>query len=102
MFNPFDLIKKTGEMQKVLQNLNLDEMRMEAEAGGGLVKVVINGQLEIVSLVLDPIAVDNRDVKMLQDLIISAQNEANRKMVFEIKNKIGAELGIPNLTGLNL
>ncbi|MEL3907601.1 MAG: YbaB/EbfC family nucleoid-associated protein [Treponemataceae bacterium] len=102
MFNPFDLMKKAGEMQNILQNLNLEGMRTQAEAGGGLVKVIVNGRMEMVDLILDPIAVDNRDVKMLQDLIISAQNEANRRMFDEVKNKIASELGIPGLAGLNI
>ncbi len=102
MINPMELMKKIGDMQNIAKNMNLEELQIHAESGGGLVKVVVNGRLEMTALEIDPLAVDKRDVKMLQDLIISAQNEASRKMVEEIKTKIGNELGIPGFTGLNL
>ena len=100
--NPLELMKKIGDMQNIAKNLNLEELHVQAESGGGLVKVTMNGKLEMVALELDPIAVDNRDIKMLQDLIISAQNEATRKMANEIKAKIGSELCIPGLAGFGL
>lgn len=102
MINPMELMKKIGDMQNIAKNMNLEELQIHAESGGGLVKVVVNGRLEMTALEIDPLAVDKRDVKMLQDLIISAQNEASRKMVEEIKTKIGNELGIPGFAGLNL
>ena len=89
--NPLELMKKIGDMQNIAKNLNLEELHVQAESGGGLVKVTMNGKLEMVALELDPIAVDNLDIKMLQDLIISAQNEATRKIANEIKAKIVSE-----------
>ena len=100
--NPLELMKKIGDMQNIAKNLNLEELHVQAESGGGLVKVTMNGKLEMVALELDPSAVDNRDIKMLQDLIISAQNEATRGVANEIKAKIGSELGIPGLAGFGL
>ena len=51
---------------------------VEATAGGGMVKVVITGDLRVQSLAIDPDAVDPEDVEMLQDMVIAALNEALR------------------------
>lgn len=55
-------------------------MTADATAGGGAVKVSVNGSKELTALTLDPGAVDPTDVEMLQDLIIVAINEALRKI----------------------
>ena len=62
---------------------------VKGEAGGGLVQVHVNGMLEVVSLALDPVCVDARDVKMLQDLIVLATNKA----LAEAKERMERELG---------
>ena len=51
---------------------------VEATAGGGMVKVVITGDLRVQTLQIDPDAVDPEDVEMLQDMVIAALNEALR------------------------
>jgi DNA-binding YbaB/EbfC family protein len=56
----------------------LKEERVEATAGGGMVKVVLSGDLRLQSLSIDPDAVDPEDVEMLQDMVIAAVNEALR------------------------
>lgn len=102
MINPFDLMKKAGDIKNIFENLHLEQISESGEAGGGLVKVVLNGRLEIISLEIDPIAVDKRDIKMLQDLIMSAHNAASKKIIESIKAKLSTELGGLNLSGLNL
>ncbi|QEC47451.1 YbaB/EbfC family nucleoid-associated protein [Baekduia soli] len=59
----------------------LKEQRVEASAGGGMVKVVVTGDLRIEALTIDPDAVDPEDVEMLQDLVLAATNEALRQVV---------------------
>jgi hypothetical protein len=59
----------------------LKEQRVEASAGGGMVKVVVTGDLRIDALTIDPDAVDPEDVEMLQDLVLAATNEALRQVV---------------------
>jgi hypothetical protein len=59
----------------------LKEQRVEASAGGGMVKVVVTGDLKLESLAIDPDAVDPEDVEMLQDLVLAATNEALRQAV---------------------
>lgn len=102
MINPFDLMKKMGNIKDKLENLHVEDVQETGEAGGGLVKITLNGRLEIVAMELDPIAVDNRDIKMLEDLIIAAHNVASRRVIETLKNKLGAEFGIPGLAGLNI
>ena len=57
----------------------LEVKQYEAAAGGGVVKAVVNGKHEVVSLTIDPEAVDPEDVEMLQDMVVAAVNEAMRK-----------------------
>ena len=57
----------------------LEEKTYDASSGGGVVKAVVNGKHEIISLEIDPDAVDPQDVEMLQDMIVAAVNEAFRK-----------------------
>lgn len=77
-----------GKMMKQVQKLQEDMAKVQDElkgktvegtAGGGVVKVVANGQYEVVSITIEPEAVDPDDVEMLQDLILAATNEAMRK-----------------------
>ena len=60
----------------------------------------MNGQFEFVDVQIDPIAVDPRDVKMLQDLIIAAAHDASERIKEIIKEKAGPLLGGLNVPGL--
>jgi nucleoid-associated protein EbfC len=64
----------------------LKDERVEASAGGGMVKVVMTGEMELKSLEIDPDAVDPEDVEMLQDMVMAAINEAMRQAV-ELQGK---------------
>jgi DNA-binding YbaB/EbfC family protein len=64
----------------------LKDERVEASAGGGMVKVVMSGEMELKSLEIDPDAVDPEDVEMLQDMVMAAINEAMRQAV-ELQGK---------------
>ena len=72
----------------------LKEERVEATAGGGMVRVVMTGDMRVETLSIDPDAVDPEDVEMLQDMVIAAVNEALRSAE-EIQQKAmgGAEGG---------
>src|SRR4026207_1948666 len=79
------MMKQAQQMQDKLQK-QMAEMRVEATAegggvrGGGRVPVVINGAKQVLSLKIDPEAVSKDDVEMLQDLILAAINDAQRKV----------------------
>ena len=85
------MMKQAQQMQDKLQK-QMAEMRVEATAGGGMVSVVINGAKQVQSLKLDPEAVSKDDVEMLQDLIVAAVNDAQRKADDELKQQMGGML----------
>ena len=95
-FNPADLMKNIKNMQSQMKDVQgkLKHLTAEGSSGGGLVKVSINGEMEIEKIVLDPIAVDPRDIEMLQDLIIAALNSAHSNIKDEIKNKMSDATGM--------
>jgi DNA-binding YbaB/EbfC family protein len=68
------------------------ELRVEATAGGGMVTVVVNGAKQIVSLRIDPEVVSKDDVEMLQDLVLAAVNDAQRKVDEELSQRMGGML----------
>lgn len=79
---------------------NLKSQTVDASAGGGMVKVTVNGEMELVNLTIDPDALDPEDVDMLQDMIMAAVNEAVRG-VNELANKqMGAITGGLNIPGM--
>ena len=89
--NPFELMKNAKELQAQFGKLQeeMETIQVEGISGGGLVKVTLNGKFSMVKLELDPIAVDNRDIPMLQDLIRSAYTDAMEKMQEALKDKMG-------------
>ena len=94
------MMKQAQEMQERLQR-ELAETEVEANAGGGMVTVVMSGQKQIRRLTIDPEVVSKDDVEMLQDLIIAAVNDAQRKVDESVAGKMGGMLGgmkIPGLT----
>ena len=99
-FNIEQMMKQAQSMQQKMQK-EMDELRVEASAGGGVVSVQMKGNHEIVALKVDPEAVKDGDVEMLQDMIIAAVNEANRKIDEAMKGKLGGMLppGLGNLFG---
>ena len=82
------MMKQAQQMQERLQK-QMAELKVEASAGGGMVTVVINGAKQIQSITIDPEVVSKDDVGMLQDLIIAAVNDAQRKVDEEMQQKVG-------------
>ena len=72
------MMKQAQQMQERLQK-QMAELRVEGNAGGGMVTVVVNGAKQVQSLKIDPEVVSKDDVEMLQDLIVAAINDAHRK-----------------------
>ena len=71
----------------------LKSEKVEATAGGGMVKVVLTGDMRVQTLAIDPDAVDPEDVEMLQDLVVAAVNEGIRKAEELQQSKLGAPGG---------
>ena len=99
-FNMQQMMKQAQQMQERMQK-EMEELRVEASAGGGVVTVQMKGDHELLSLKVDHEAVKEGDVEMLQDMILAAVNEANRKVNEAVKGKIGGMLppGMGNLFG---
>lgn len=96
------MLKQMQKLQAEMVRLQeeLGERTAEATAGGGVVRAVANGKQELVSIEIRPEAVDPDDVEMLQDLVLTAVNEALRKsrdMVAQEMGKLTGGLGIPGL-----
>jgi DNA-binding YbaB/EbfC family protein len=92
------MMKQAQQMQERLKK-QMDELRMEATAGGGMVTVVINGNKQIQSLTIDPEVVSKDDVAMLQDLILAAINDAHRKVDEELNKSMGGLMGGMKIPG---
>ena len=100
-----------NQMMKQVQKMQADMMaaqeslkdeRVEASAGGGMVKVVATGELAIESITIDPAGVDPEDVDMLQDTVLAAVNEAIRQAQEHAATKMGGLTGGMDLGGLGL
>ena len=92
------MMKQAQVMQEKMSK-EMDELRVDASSGGGVVSVEMKGNHEIISLKIDPEAIKDGDVEMLQDMIVAAVNEANRKVDEAMKGKLGGMLP-PGLGGL--
>ena len=73
---------------------------MDASAGGGMVKVTVNGEMQITSLKIDPEALDPEDVEMLEDMVTAAVNEALRGVGDLANRQMGAITGGLNIPGM--
>src|SRR5437762_11979653 len=93
------MMKQAQQMQERLQK-QMAELRVEGNAGGGMVTVVVNGAKEIQSLKIDPEAVSKDDVEMLQDLIVAAINDAQRKADEALQKQMGGMMGGLKIPGL--
>ena len=91
-FDLQEMMKQAQQMQEELQR-EMQKIRVQSSAGGGVVTVTMNGAKELVDLKIDPETVKSGDVEMLQDLIIAAVNEASRKADESMKGKLGSQLG---------
>lgn len=93
--------KMQADMQRVQEEAG--HRTVEASAGGGAVKAVCNGHGDLLSITIDPAAVDPADVEMLQDLVVAAVNEATRKgrdLLSREMAKLTGGMNIPGLPGL--
>ena len=102
MQNIGNIMKQAKKMQEKIGQVQqeLETKTVEAQAGGGMVRVLVNGKFELVSLSIEKEVVNPEDVDMLQDLIAAAVNEGIRKaqeMASAEMAKITGGLGIPGL-----
>ncbi len=91
------MMKQAQKMQEQMV-ADMDALRVEASAGGGIISVQMSGNKELLAIKIDPEAAS--DVEMLQDLIVAAVNEAGRKCDEVVQSKLGNALGGMRIPGL--
>lgn len=99
--NMNNLMKQAQAMKKQMENMQkeVEQAEFDITSGGGAVSVKINGKKEILSIQIKPEVVDPEDVEMLEDLVLTAVNEAIRKVEDETTNKMGKVTGGLNIPG---
>jgi nucleoid-associated protein EbfC len=91
------MMKQAQKMQEEMAK-EMEALRVDATAGGGIVKVEMNGNKEVLSIKIDPETAS--DIEMLQDMIVAAVNECGRKVDETVQNKLGSALGGLKIPGL--
>jgi DNA-binding YbaB/EbfC family protein len=86
------MMAQAQAMQSKVQQ-ELEALRIEASSGGGMVTVAMSGTKEILSVRIDPVCVDPKDVETLQDLVLAACREASRQVDEAVQKKTSAMLG---------
>lgn len=86
------MMQQAQAMQGKVQ-AELDALRIEGASGGGLVRIVMTGAKEILSVRIEPSVVDPADVEMLQDLVLAALRDAARQVDEAVEKKTSALLG---------
>ena len=95
MGNMAGMMKKVQKMQSEMKKMQ-DELKrktVDVTAGGGAVKVVMNGEKQVQSLTIDPAAVDPEDVEMLQDMIVAAVNQGIADAQAMVNQRMSAVTG---------
>ncbi|MFM2106750.1 MAG: hypothetical protein RL338_1782 [Chloroflexota bacterium] len=97
-----NLQKMAAQMQQAMLRAQeeLAEARVDGSAGGGAVRAVATGKQELVSLTIDPAAIDADDPEMLQDLVVAAVNDALRAARELAESKMAAVTGGLRLPGM--
>ena len=97
---PFDLSQVLqqaqalgGKLKQVQESLR--HQTVDVTVGGGMVEVTMNGRMELLSIRIDPQAVDPRDVEMLQDLIVAAVNQAQTRAQAKAQEVLQQLTGLP-------
>jgi nucleoid-associated protein EbfC len=94
------MMRQAQQMQERLQK-QMTEMRVDATAGGGMVTVTVNGNKQLLKLVIDPEVVSKEDVEMLQDLIVAAVADAHRKVDEALASQMQGMMGGLRIPGLS-
>ena len=98
-FNLQEMLAQARQQAEKLQE-KMQQVVVEASAGGGSVTVKMNGQKQVLSVVIEPDVVKSGDVEMLQDLVTAAFNAAAQKVDDAMKSSLGGMLGGLGLPGM--
>lgn len=102
-FDYGSMMKQAKIMQKRMQEAQeeLKKMEFEASAGGGAVKVKVNGSQEVMEVKINKDMVDAGDIEMIEDMVMVAMNDAVKQSKDEVKNKMSAITGGMSIPGLS-
>jgi DNA-binding YbaB/EbfC family protein len=100
-----DVQKMLGQVKQMQEQMKekLQQLTVEAAAGGGMVAVKMNGQKQVLEVKIDPEVISGGDREMLQDLVLAAVNEASRKVDAEVQQQMASLTGglnLPRIPGL--
>ncbi|MCG8476354.1 MAG: YbaB/EbfC family nucleoid-associated protein [Cytophagales bacterium] len=105
----FDMMKMMGKIKEAQSRVKevqdkLEELRIEGEAGAGMVKAMVNGKRKVISIDIDQSLVKPEDKEMIQDLTVAAVNNACEKAEARAKEELkkATEGMLPNIPGLDL
>jgi len=100
-FNPADFMKQLNNLQSTMKEMQgkLDQVEVTGSAGGDLVKVTLNGKMEMTGIELAPECVDNREIPMLQDIIKAAHRDAMEKIREKLQSEFSDIPGMPGMPG---
>jgi hypothetical protein len=100
-FNYGEMMKQAKIMQKQMEKVQdeLKDMKFEASAGGGAVKVTVNGEQDVLEVKINKDVADPEDIEMLEDMVLVAVNDAIKQSKDEAKNKLAGVTGGLNIPG---
>lgn len=105
----FDMMKMMGKMKEVQAKIkeaqdNLVRVQATGEAGGGMVRVVVNGKKQVISIDIDPTIMRADDKVLVQDLVVAAVNKANDEVEVAAKEEMKKATDglLPNIPGMDL
>ncbi len=105
----FDLMKMMGKMKEVQARLkeaqdNLALLKINGESGGGMVKAIVNGKRQLISLDIDAAILKAEDKTLIQDLVVAAVNKASEEAEVQAREQLkkSTEGMLPNIPGMDL
>ena len=105
----FDLMKMMGKMKEVQARIkeaqdNLALLKVNGEAGGGMVKATVNGKRQLIALDIDAAILKADDKILIQDLVIAAVNKASDEAEIQAREQLkkSTEGLLPNIPGMDL
>jgi nucleoid-associated protein EbfC len=98
-FNLQEMLAQARQQAEKLQE-KMQQVVIDASSGGGSVTVKMNGQKQLLSVVIDPEVVKSGDIEMLQDLVTAAVNQASHKVDEALKSSLGGMFGGMGLPGM--
>ena len=95
MNNMSQIMKQAKAMQEKMAEMQkkIEETEIEGSSGGGAIKIVMNGKHEVKNLFLDPSIVNSDEKEVLEDLIIAALNDVNKKIAENTNDQLGSISG---------